>query len=273
MKKIAYQGIKASFTEMAIERFLGSSQNAVECQTFAQVFEALATDSVEMAAIPIENSCIGPIVENFDLLRQHDVAIIGEYAMPIEHCLLSKQEVEGIAQIKEVFSHPKALGQCTQFFKERPWIAPKVHEDTAGAAREVALANTPHRAAIASRKTAELYGLKILLEHLEDEKSNTTRFLFLQKAETALSKKGNKVSLLFTLPHTPGALLRVLEKLCVSGINLTQIVSRPLCEKPFEYLFFVDIELQEEIDLNPIIENVQKNTQTLKVLGRYDSSL
>lgn len=274
MKKVVYQGTKASFSEIAIESFFGKAVQSIGKMAFKDVFHAIESQEADFAAVPIENSLIGPIVENFDLFNIHETKIIGELCLPIEHCLVGKKG-QKLREIKKVFSHPKALAQCTDFFQAHPWIEPVVHFDTAGAAREVSRASDPSLAAIGSRKTAEVYQLEVLKAHLEDDPSNTTRFLFLQMSDkTAMPQilGEAKYSLLFTLKHEPGALSDVLLLLAKHGLNLTQIVSRPIRERPFEYLFFVDILFSQDKDVESVLNVLKEKTQSLKLLGIYAPS-
>ncbi len=267
-KKIAYQGTKASFSEIAIEHFFGMDIECIGKETFRDVFDSLQRQEVECAALPIENSLIGPIVENFDLFADYPVSIIGELRLPIEHCLVGSRG-QRLEEIQKVYSHPKALAQCTVFFMEHPWIEPVAHFDTAGAAAEIACDKDPSKAAIASRKTADIYPLEILKPHLEDDPSNTTRFLFLEKGESSLSRREGKCSLLFTLDHRPGSLAEILTWLAQHGLNLTQIVSRPIKEKPFEYLFFVDILFAPDVDFEIVFNGLKQKTNKLNLLGLY----
>ena len=269
-KKVAYQGVKASFSEMAIARRFSGEAEAIGKVTFDEVFEALCMAEVDLAALPIENSLIGPIVENLDLLARHEAHVVGELCLPIEHCLVGKKG-QKLEEIRKVSSHPKALAQCTRFFQEHPWIEPVVHFDTAGAAKEIAMGSDTTAAAIGSRKTAEEYGLEILQKNLEDDGSNTTRFLFLQKGgKERVDLKEGKCSLLFTLAHEPGSLAAALNVLAEEGLNLMQIVSRPIKEKPFEYLFFVDLLYSDKIDLQGVLEKMAEHTETFKLLGVYE---
>jgi prephenate dehydratase len=265
-KKIAYQGTKASFSEMAILRYFGQCVEPIGKVTFEEVFDSLAKAEVDFAVLPVENSLIGPIFENFDLIAGQDVSVVAEVCLQIEHCLVGKKGQQ-IEQIRKVYSHPKALAQCTGFFQTHPWLEPVVHFDTAGAVRDMGLSGDLGLAAIGSKKTAEVYNLEILRSNLEDDASNTTRFWVLKKGSEA-EGRGGKCSLLFTLKHVPGALAEVLSVLANCGVNLTQIVSRPIREKPFEYLFFVDIVFSEGIE--ETMEALRSKTQTLKLLGHYE---
>lgn len=269
-KKIAYQGTRASFSEMAIQKFFSEDVECVGKVTFEDVFATLEKGEVELAALPVENTLIGPIVENFDLFSRYEITVVGELCLPIEHCLVGRKG-QKLEEIKKVYSHPKALAQCVGFFREHPWMEPMLHYDTAGAVKQIADLDNPQLAAIGSRKTAEVYQLEILKTHLEDDKSNTTRFLFLkQGALKETQKKEGKCSLLFTLKHVPGALAAVLTTLAEQGVNLTQIVSRPIREKPFEYLFFVDILFSEKVSMEKVLELMRNQTEMLKLLGLYE---
>jgi prephenate dehydratase len=270
MKAVAYQGAQGAFSEMAIECYFGDKVKAIGKNSFAEVFNSLAQHTVDLIALPIENSLIGPIFENFDLLTSYPFTVIGELCLPIEHCLIAKKGQE-IENIKKVYSHPKALAQCQAFFQNHPWMEPIAHFDTAGAAQDIALSQDPTIAAVASRKTADLYSLEILRVHLEDEPNNTTRFWFLSHAKTQGEvKKTGKCSLLFNIRHQPGSLAQVLQFLAQQGLNLTQIVSRPIREQPFHYRFFVDVLYSCDAQLFDALQGLQEITQELKLLGIYE---
>jgi prephenate dehydratase len=270
MKKVVYQGTKASFSEIAVHTFYGNNVEAMGKVAFQDLFESLERNEADLAVIPIENSLIGPIIENFDLFHRFKVTIIGELYLPIEHCLVGKKG-QKIEEIKKVFSHPKALAQCTSFFQEHPWIEPMAHFDTAGAAQEIAMCADPAIAAIGSRKTAEIYSLEILKDNLEDNRANITRFLFLRKSSAQHLKEG-KCSLLFTLKHHPEALTEIFQMLAQHQLNLTQIVSRPIQERPFQYLFFIDILFSCNNDLETILTLLKEKTGMQRLLGIYKPS-
>ncbi len=266
--KAAYQGTKASFSDIAIERYFGKRVESIGKASFEDVFKSLDSGETEFAAVPIENTLIGPIVENFDLFHRYDVEIIGELCLPIEHCLVGKNP--RLKEIQKVYSHPKALAQCTHFFQNHPWIEPLVHFDTAGAAQDIAASSDSTLAAIGSRKTAEVYKLDVIKANLEDDESNTTRFLFLKKEGYILNE--GKCSLLITLKHISGALAEVVQVFANLELNLTQIVSRPIWEKPFEYLFFIDIVFTQDHDIEFVLQSLKEKTETLKLLGIYEPS-
>jgi len=271
MSKVLYQGAPASYSEIAAKKFLGKETECKGVNTFAELYEMLAAQNADYAAIPIENSLIGPIWENDDLLPLYDIEVVGEYYLRIEHCLLAAHEGD-LKGLKKVLSHPKALDQCRKFFKEHPWIEPVVHFDTAGAAREIAAAKKPTVGAIASSETAAIYGLAVLQKNLEDDSQNFTRFIFIrQKRAANESGMADKCSLIFSLPHRPGALYHVLAEFADKQLNLSRIASRPIKGRPFEYLFYLDCEFaperQKEIEM--VLEKMKQHSEFFKPLGFY----
>lgn len=268
---IVYQGTQGSFSALAAREVFGAHAVITGKETFLSLFAALENGEAEIAVVPIENSLIGSIWENSDLMPQFDIQIIGEKVLKIEHCLLgladsSMSMDERIRHLRRVYSHPKALDQCRAFFAAHPWIEPVVHYDTAGAAQMLANKGNLSEAAIASGETAQLYSLCILKKEIADNPHNYTRFLFIRKKkEDPIA--GNKCSLIFTLKHSPGALAQVLSVFADNGVNLTKIESRPIVGRPFEYAFFIDLEFERDQDL--MLEKIQELTQSCKMLGIY----
>jgi prephenate dehydratase len=258
MKTIVYQGVKGSFSYLTAVKRWGEDNHFLGMNTFREVFEAVAEGRADAAVIPIENSLAGSIYENYDWLIRYDLSIVGEAHTKIEHCLLGLGKVE---DLKKVFSHPKALEQCTVFLRAHPEIKSVVHADTAGAAADVAASGDPSLGSIASRESAEIYGLKVLRAQIEDEPNNYTRFLFVTKRAEPVAH-ANKCSLSFTLEHTPGKLASVLQHLSQHGMNLMKIESRPIKTKPFEYVFYVDVEFTDPASLT-LLKDYQ-------ILGFYE---
>ncbi len=256
--KISYQGIEGSFSHRTAMRHFGANCEYIGLPTFEEAFRAVEGGRADLALLPIENTLAGTIFETLDLLNQGALQIIGETDTRIEHSLLV---LPGAKNIKKVLSHPKALAQCTRFFQEHPEIQAVPHYDTAGAALDVAKMKDPSCAAIANCAAAEIYGLEVLSQGIEDHPENYTRFLLLARQGT----EGKKCTLHFTLEHCPGSLGKVLTVIGRFG-NLTQIVSRPLIGHPYEYGFFVDF-----VGPTPLLlEELKKMTKTMKILGRYD---
>lgn len=272
MKRIVYQGAQGSFSELAAIAAFGSDVQLTGKETFLSLYEALQGDQADIAIIPIENTLIGSIWENYDLMHQYEIQIVGEKLLKIEHCLLGINDSEdAIKKLKRVYSHPKALDQCRAFFRSHPWIEPIVHYDTAGAAAMLAQRQNSEEGAIASCETAQLYSLRVLKKAIADNPQNFTRFLFAAKKDRK-EMDGDKCTLLLTLKHVPGALAKVLQDFASHGINLTKIESRPIIGKPFEYLFYIDLQFQRSQKhlVEQALKNLQEITQSCKMLGIYN---
>ena len=272
MKRIVYQGTQGSFSELAALAAFGSDVKLTGKETFLSLYEALLAKEADIAVIPIENTLIGSIWENYDLMHQYDIQIVGEQLLKIEHCLLGVDNSENaIKKLKRVYSHPKALDQCRSFFRAHPWIEPVVHYDTAGAAAMLAQRQNPEEGAIASSQTAQIYSLHIIKKGIADNPQNYTRFLFLVKKNNGKAE-GDKCTLLLTLKHQTGALATVLQNFARHAINLTKIESRPIIGKPFEYLFYIDLEFQKDQKhlLDQSLEDLRGLTQSYKMLGIYN---
>jgi len=275
MKTIAYQGVKGAFSYMTAILQFGEGNTFSGLSTFKEVFEMVENGKADYAVIPIENSLIGSIYENYDLLNIYEMQIVGEHFTKIEHCLLGTANVsmhkeERIKTIKKVLSHPKALEQCSCFFQKHPWIEAVVHMDTAAAAEEIASKNDPAYAAIASANAGEIYGLEILEKGIEDDPMNYTRFVTISKVKL-FDDKTDKCSLMMQLNHVPGAIVDVLKKFADQQINLTKIESRPLRGSPFEYLFYADLEFigKKPETVEELLNGLCSKVQKIKILGFY----
>lgn len=273
--KIAYLGKKGSFSYAAANELFGENFDYLAARDFAEVFSLLKKDAAHYAVVPIENSLAGSIYENYDFLHAHKVYIVKERYKRIEHCLLSSSEKkeDAIKQLKWVVSHPKALEQCKGFFHTHPWIKGVASEDTASAAFQIAEKKDPAYGAIASVMTAEIYGLSILQKNLEDDPNNYTRFICLSKDKSESEMECNKCSLVFTVQHLPGTLYEMLSIFALHQIDLTKIESRPIKGRPFEYLFYVDLEWQgmSLFLFKQILEIFKTKVEWVKNLGFYKS--
>lgn len=266
--KIAYFGIPGSFTYSAAKE-LFSTADFVSTTTFSDIFDQLKQDKVDCGVIPIENSLAGSIYENYDLLETSNMMIVDETYLKVEHCLLGKQQ--NIAEIKKVISHPKALEQCSHFFSDHPKITHDAFSDTASAAKHVAQSHDKHVAAIASKDAAKVYKLHVIAEHLENDPHNYTRFLVIAKDKTVKrTQELNKCSVIVTLLHEPGSLGKVFSVLARENCNLTKIESRPMHDKPFEYVFYLDFIFDSKLhDLDKILKMLADNSSSCRVLGVY----
>ncbi len=267
----AFQGEAGAYSEAAALAYFGSGVETLPCETFEDVFRAVTKSSADHGVIAIENSLAGSIHRNYDLMLRHDLSIIGEYHLRVSHCLLGLPgaSIEGI---KRVHSHPQALAQCERALKSRG-LAPVAEADTAGSARLIKERGDSHAGAIASRRAAEVYGLTVLIDGLEDHPGNYTRFLILaaEAVQPADVSSGDyKSSIVFSLDNRPGALFKALSVFALREIDLTKIESRPFQGRPMEYLFYVDFagHALDEI-CSRALAHLGEMAPFLRVMGSY----
>jgi len=270
---VAFQGELGAFSFSAARRFFGSEVQVQPFEQFKQVFEALAAGIVTHAVIPIENSLYGSIHENYDHVLQYGFKIGGETTIRIAHQLIARPGVS-FGDIRRVFSHPVALDQCRRFFREFPHITPVSFYDTAGSVKMLMQQELPDAAAIASEAAAEIYKGSILKKNIEDNEGNFTRFFLLTKqieiAEEFHSVDFWKTLLVFAIVNAPGALFKAMACFALRDLNLTKIESRPIREKPWEYLFYVDVAgCIKDRNVQKAINHLEELTTFLKVLGSY----
>lgn len=269
---VAFFGEPGSYTEQALMRALGEECERKSCPTFSSVVEAVETGIAKYGVVPIENTTTGDISDLYDLMAEHAVYPVAEQVIKIEHVLAAP---EGATEegIKEVFSHPQALLQCSGYFEERPELLQRACSSTSGCALEVAKSKDVTKAAIASEIAANRYGLTVLRRGLNNQNINSTRFLVLSK-EKLFTEEADKVSVCFELAHESGSLYRILSHLIYNNLNMTKIESRPILGKQFEYRFFVDFDgnLSEPAVQNALT-GIREEASRLKVLGCYKSFL
>ncbi|MGA8145569.1 MAG: prephenate dehydratase [Candidatus Acidiferrales bacterium] len=269
--RIAFQGERGAFSEEAALKLLGGRIALVPRPTFEAMFAAIDDGAADYILAPIENSLAGSVHRTFDLLVESRLSIIAEEIIPIVHNLIGVPGAR-IGQITTVESHPVALAQCEEFFRSRPELKRIATEDTAGSVRAIVNAGDPSRAAIASRRAAEIYGGNVLREHLEDNPENYTRFLLLGPSSKA-SDAANKLSLVFQTAHRPGALYHALEPFARRGINLMKIESRPIPGRPWEYRFYLDLQASAlDPEAAAAIAELEKLAVNLRILGSYVSA-
>ena len=275
---VAFQGEIGAFSFSAIRKLLGPDVSVLPQESFRQVFEILAQDEAQYAVIPIENTLYGSVHENYDHLLKFDVEIHGETTLRISHNLIARPEAS-FDQITRAFSHPVALDQCRKFFEQNRQIQPVPFYDTAGSVKMLLGGGESDAAAIASESAAEYYGGRVLVRGIEDNTDNFTRFFLLSKQRTenvrGLIGAGPwKTSLAFITSNVSGALFKALACFSLRDLNLTKLESRPLRNKPWEYLFYVDIGGSiNEIPVVKAIANLQEMTSFLKILGSYQPVL
>lgn len=268
---VAFQGELGAFSHSAALKLAGRSARVLPCQSFKQVFEALRAGHATKAVIPIENTLHGSVHENYDHLVQFDVSIRAETTLRISHNLVALPRTK-TADVRKAFSHPVALNQCRRFFEMHPEIEPVAFYDTAGSVKMLKKERPPASAAIASDIAARLYGAIILKRNIEDNSQNFTRFFLLTKQNN--SKKSRtahtKTSIVFATKNIPGALFRAMACFALRDLNLTKIESRPLAQRPWEYLFYVDvIGSPADEKLAHALEQLRETATFFKVLGSY----
>ena len=274
MKRIAIQGIKGSYHDMAAHQYFENEDiELICCSTFDDIFEALRKDNSIIALLAIENTIAGSLLHNYDLLRESHMTIVGEHKMRISHSLLCLPD-EDWNDIIEINSHPVALAQCREFLQKYPDIKIVETEDTAGSAELIRRKQLKGHAAIASKFAAPLYDMKVLEEGIETNKHNFTRFLIVcdpWKADELRKKNNiNKSTIVFSLPHNEGSLSQVLSIFSYYKINLTKIQSLPIIGREWEYLFYVDITFNNYLHYKQAINAIEPLTKELQILGEYE---
>jgi len=265
--KAAFQGVPGAYSEEAIIKYFGEEVPTKGFPTFEEAFAAVQEGQAELGFLPAENSTAGTITKTYDLLFDSNLSIVGEFFLRIHHNLLALPGAE-LSEIQKVYSHPQGLAQCQGFLKKHAF-EPVVEFDTAGSARKIRDENLKGAAAIASARAAEVYGLDILEKNIEDFATNTTRFFILSKGQAQPGEK-NKTSIVFSIRHEPGELLRCLEEFATRAINLTKIESRPEKDRPWHYVFYLDFEgYVEDPPVEKALVNLLKRAIFVKVLGSY----
>lgn len=265
--RVAFQGEPGAYSEQAIFNYFGSVET-LPCESFDTVFDSVVSGAIDVGLIPIENSLAGSIHQNYDLLLRHDLHIVGEYLLRVQHCLIAVSGVSK-ADIKKVISHPQALGQCAAYLRGLG-VKTESAYDTAGSVKILKESGAHDTAAIASRRAAEIYGMRILEEGIEDNAENYTRFLAISRTAAQGPNGESKTSIVFTLKNQPGALFKALSVFALRDIDLTKIESRPLQGKPWEYLFYIDfIGAANDETARKALDHLGEYALMLRILGSY----
>ncbi len=266
--QIAFQGERGAYGEEAVVAYFGARVCPAPKKSFAEVTEAVAGGEVDAGLLPIENSQAGSINEVYDLLRSSQLFVTGEICRPINHCLLCLPG-QTLGQIKRVFSHPQALAQCDAYLHDLD-VEIVAAYDTAGSAKLIREQALYGAAAVASARAADLYQLEILASGIQTIKDNYTRFIVLERQPGAGPTGPAKTMLMLATAHTPGALYRALGEFAAREINLLKLESRPSREKPWEYIFYLDIEggPQQET-VAQALAGLKGKTAFVQVLGTF----
>lgn len=266
-EKIAYQGIKGANSYEAAQRLFAES-DLVAYKSFDDVFKAVEDGECVYGVLPVENSTAGSVAAVYDLILRYRFYIVGALDLSIDYCLAGLKQ-STLGDIEKVISHPQALSQCEQYISRMGYESTAC-SNTAVAARDTAREKRLNLAAVCSYKAAEEYGLKVLDDHLQDNKNNTTRFIVISK-KLYINENANKVSLCFSLPHVTGALFHMLQRFDALGLNLTKIESRPIPDKDFEYLFYLDFSGSVKSEgVTSLLCELSEEMPEFSFLGNYN---
>ena len=277
MLEVAIQGVKGCFHEVAVYKYFGEREpiKQIECHSFEEMFRFFEQKPEAFGVMAIENTVAGSILPNYSKLMKSEMTILGEVYLRIEQNLLSLAPIE-ISELKEVRSHPMAILQCLEFFKDYPHIKLIETEDTALSAKQLSESKEPTTAVIASQLAGQHYGLHMLAQGIETNSRNFTRFLILKnKSHTAgyAPTTINKASIYFRVGHTPGSLAKVLTLFAEKNINLTKIQSLPVIGREWEYLFLSDLNFDDYEVFKESMELLKELTNELTVLGEYQTGV
>lgn len=268
--KVAIQGYEGSFHYIVAKEFFTEEIETIECDSFELFFKTIERENIKFGVMAIENSIVGTIIHNFNLLKHSNYLITGEVYLEIQHNLMALKN-QTVKDIKTVKSHEMAILQCSDFFKDKPWINLEKGFDTALTAREIRADKTKGIGAIASKKAAEINDLEILASGIQNHSENYTRFLILseKKEDHFQYESNNKISIHFSLEHRPGSLAQVLGTFSYFDLNLTKIESVPKVVEVWQYFFYVDIEYKDKESILECIRAIKPYINSLQILGVY----
>jgi len=266
--KVAYSGVPGSFSHKASHQFFGTDRPLLNCKNFGEVFHAIENGDASLGVIPVENSLTGSNHENYDLLLKHDLKIVGELTLRVIHNLIGHEGTK-LDDIERVYSHPQVFEQCKLFLQSHANWDLVASNEAASSVFRVKENKKSTDAAIASKEAAKFSQLSVLKESIETNPQNFTRFVVISN-DAFLDGPMNKSSLIYTVSDKPGALYETLKVFAENQINLVKLESRPVGDKPWEYLFYVDVELDiEDEQSRNILETLKQKTEFFKILGRY----
>ena len=267
--RIAYQGVPGAYSEAAAFHF-NASVDVLPFMSFVEVFSAVEAGKVTHGIVPIENTIGGTIHQNYDLLLEHELSIVGEVKFPVVHHLIVNAATT-LGQIRRVYSHPQGLAQCEAFLRTLKDVEIVATYDTAGSAKMIKEEGLRDSAAIASDRAAEIFGLEILQSGIQDYEDNITRFLIISREPTPLGTP-DKTTIVFTVSNEAGALFKALSVFALRDIDLTKLESRPIPDRPFEYLFYADLSAnREDVRCARALMHLAEFAPSLRTLGSYPS--
>ena len=264
---VACQGVEGAYSQLACEKIF-RNPFIMYFKSFDAVFEAIEQGMCQYGILPIENSTAGSVKKVYDLMIRHNFSIVRTFRLKIDHNLLVKPGTK-LTDIKEIYSHEQAIGQCGDFLAGLPGVNAIPVANTAIAAEMVAKSDRTDVAALSSRSCAQLYGLECLASSVQDKGNNRTRFICISK-NLEIYPGADKTSIMMILPHKPGALYKVLARLYTLGINVTKLESRPIPDREFEFMFYFDLEtsIYSEAFVQLMCE-LEDLCEEFKYLGSY----
>ena len=272
IRTVAIQGVKGSFHHIVSQEYFNKPVEVIECLTFDEVVESLISKKSDAVIMALENSIAGSIIPNYALINKYDLHVVGEHYLDIQHNLMALPN-QKIADITEVYSHPMALLQCMDFFKEYPHIKLVEDKDTAEVAERIHKQQLKNIGAIASVKAADIFELEILAHSIQTIKHNETRFAIVKRENSEIPENEiNKASLKFETDHKRGSLAAILNVMSDCKLNLTKIQSLPIIETPWKYSFFVDVTFETYNDFSKAKAILKIMAQGMKILGEYKNA-
>lgn len=272
MTKVGYQGNHGTFSEIAaLKYFKNEEMESIGYPNFPSIMQDVENETLDYAVIPVENTTTGIIARTYDLFQKYAIHIVGEINVPIQEDLIVLPGTK-LEQIRQVYSHPEALSQCTEFFAAHPAIQEVPYQDTAKSVEYVKEQKDPSKAALGSWRAAEYYQMESLAEAVQDSTMNMTRFFIITHKEEVI-EGADKISMLLILRHTPGSLYNTLGIISKRGINILKLESRPIQGKLFEYQFYIDItgNLKQK-DLKEMLHELEQRCVECKVFGNYKAA-
>lgn len=265
--RVVYQGVPGAYSHAATLKYFGENADCSCVPTFRAAMEAIKNGEADYAVLPLDNSTAGIVNDTYDLLREYDNYIVAEETVKIEHALVGIPGTD-ISKVKRVYSHAQGLMQCAKFLEDKGWQqlgAP----NTAVAAKKILDDKDSTQVAIASETAAKLYGLEILASHINTSGVNTTRFVIVSK-NRIVTEDADKVSICFEIPHEAGSLYSILSNLMFNGLNMTKIESRPISERKWEFMFYVDFGGHiSDAAVKNALRGIEEEAIAIKLLGNY----
>lgn len=269
--KVGYQGNHGTYSEIAaLTYFEGQDIEQKGYKNFPSLFKGLACGDIDYAVIPVENTTTGIISRTYDRFRDYDIHAVGEINVPITEDLVVCPGTK-MEEIRDVYSHPEALSQCTKFFEAHPQCMSRAYQDTAASVEYVKACNDHSKAALASWRAAQYYEMESLMTNVQDSSRNMTRFLIMAR-HPYVDEKADKISMVFILRNHSGALYNVLGILAKNGIDIVRLESRPIPETPFQYMFYIDFRGNTgNREIQNVIHEMEVRCEYTKVFGCYPS--